>query len=242
MTRILLLAGTMEARALAQALSEIAGLSVTASLAGATSDPASYPCPTRTGGFGGPDGLAAWMRDNDTALLIDATHPYAVQMQENALAAANATGVPRLRLLRPPWPDRAGWLHAEDIAAAASSCPKGANVLLTTGRKAISPFAARTDCTFTLRSIEPVPGLPPHVTQLIARPPFDAQGERALFAMLSLTHMVSKNAGGSGTAKLEIADEMRLTTIMVARPAPPPGPIADNVKDTVAWVLGKVAF
>ncbi|MEM1298839.1 MAG: cobalt-precorrin-6A reductase [Pseudomonadota bacterium] len=242
MTRILLLGGTAEARSLARVLSEIAVLSITASLAGATSDPAPYACPTRTGGFGGPDGLAAWMRDNEIALLIDATHPYAVQMQGNAVIAARATGVPRLRLLRPPWPDRTGWVCARDIAASADKLPEGARALLTTGRKEIEPFVARGDCTFTLRSVEPVPDLPTHIAQFIARPPFSAEAEQTLFESLGITHLVSKNAGGTGTAKLDVAEDMRLTTIMVARPTPPPGPTADSTEAAVAWVREKVAF
>ena len=37
---------------------------ITASLAGATPNPASLSVPTLTGGFGGAEGLAAWCRDH----------------------------------------------------------------------------------------------------------------------------------------------------------------------------------
>lgn len=240
--RLLLLAGTGEAQALALALTERSGLDVTASLAGVTSDPAPYPCATRTGGFGGSEGLADWMQQHHTDLLIDATHPFASQMHANAARAALAIGLPRLRLSRPPWPDRPGWVHAATIADAAQKLPTGARALLTTGRNEIVPFAVRTDCQLTLRSIEPAPDLPPHIHPLQARPPFTADSERALFALLGITHLVSKNAGGSGTAKLDVADQMRLTTIMIARPAPPPGPVATTTDEAVAWVRDKVAF
>ena len=59
---ILLLAGTAEARALAERLGEIPGLKVTASLAGVTSNPALIAAETRRGGFGGAEGLAEYLR------------------------------------------------------------------------------------------------------------------------------------------------------------------------------------
>ena len=64
MKRILILAGTDDARRLAETLMDIPGLSPIASLASETSVEAKMPCPVRTGGFGGADGLAAWINHN----------------------------------------------------------------------------------------------------------------------------------------------------------------------------------
>lgn len=242
MKSVLVLAGTREARKLAQALTRIEGLEVTASLAGATEDPAALPCPTRTGGFGGADGLSKYLSDHRIAALINATHPYAIRMQANAVEAAAHAATPRLRLLRAPWPSRPGWHHVADLEAAAAVLPTGARALLTTGRTHIAAFAARTDCHFVLRSIEHVPGLPRHIEPLRGRPPFTAETERALFALLGITHLVTRNAGGAGTAKLDVADEGGLTTIMIGRPPPPPGAIADSVEDAVAWARRRVAI
>ena len=57
--RTLVLAGTAEARAVIDGLVADGRFEVTASLAGATPNPASLPVPTLTGGFGGADGLTA---------------------------------------------------------------------------------------------------------------------------------------------------------------------------------------
>ena len=54
--RLLLLAGTGEARRIARALAD-AGLDAVASLAGGTRMPAELGLPTRVGGFGGADGF-----------------------------------------------------------------------------------------------------------------------------------------------------------------------------------------
>ena len=132
---VLILAGTTEARALAEALGPLAGLRVTASLAGVTSTHAPIAAETRTGGFGGADGLAAWLRDQHVAALVDATHPFAARIAANAAAACARTGTPRLKLLRPAWEPVGDWHDFPDLAAVAAALPAGARPLLTTGRK-----------------------------------------------------------------------------------------------------------
>lgn len=75
--RILLLAGTSEARQLAEQLSAVENIEVIASLAGVTQDPKPYPVETRTGGFGGPEGLARYIDDQGIDLILNASHPFA---------------------------------------------------------------------------------------------------------------------------------------------------------------------
>ncbi|MEM0988393.1 MAG: cobalt-precorrin-6A reductase [Pseudomonadota bacterium] len=232
---ILILAGTREARALAAHLSQM-GQPVLASLAGVTRDPAPYPCPVRSGGFGGVHGLAAWLQAHRPPALIDATHPFARQMQLNAAAAAAQTGTPRLRLLRPPWPTRQGWQLVPDLAAAAAALPPGARVLLTTGGKEVAAFAQRPDCHFVLRVIEPVADLPPHIQTHLTRPPFSLADEIALLRDQRITHLITKNAGGSGTAKLDAAEHLGLPVIVVDRPPVPPGPLAQDPQTAVDWL------
>ncbi|MEM1164159.1 MAG: precorrin-6A/cobalt-precorrin-6A reductase [Pseudomonadota bacterium] len=240
MRDLLLLAGTAEARALAAEFAGIPEVRPLASFAGVTADPAAFSIPTRSGGFGGVEGLAAFLRTLEQPILIDATHPFAKQMQLNAAEAAALTKAPRLRVLRPPWPSRPSWIAVPDLQAAADALPGGARVLLTTGRKDIAPFAARADLDCTLRTIEPVPGLPPHITPVIERPPYRLAAETRLLGQ-GFTHLVTKNAGGTGTAKLDAAEALRLTTIVVSRPPPPPAPIAETVGEAVAWLRQIVA-
>ena len=231
--RVLLLAGTAEARALASALAGMPGVEATASLAGATRAPAAYAVPVRSGGFGGAEGLAAWLREHRTAAVIDATHPFAARIATNAVRACAAAGVPRLKLLRPEWPARAGWRLVGSLAGAAEALPAGARVLLTSGRD-WSPFASRTDCRFWLRSIEPV-DLPRHIEPIIARPPFAPADELALMRRIGATHLVAKNAGGD-PARLDAADALGMAVVMVARPAPPAGPVVARPEEALAWL------
>ncbi len=242
MGHLLLLAGTAEARALAGRLSEIPGLKVTASLAGVTSEPAPIAAKTRRGGFGGAAGLADYLTSYAITAVIDATHPFAARMATNAALACTATAIPRLRLIRPAWPPIGDWRDFPDLAAAAAALPAHAHALLTTGRKETAPFAARTDLTCLLRVIEPLTDLPPHITQLTARPPFALDDELALMRTHAITHLVSKNAGGAGRAKLDAAARLAIPILMVARSAPPPGPLAATVAEAVAWATETVGI
>src|SRR5271166_2233672 len=98
MRRILILGGTAEARALAARLAPRADLAVTLSLAGRTASPAPQPVPVRSGGFGGAEGLADYLTVARIDALIDATHPYAATISENAVRAAELAKVPHLAL------------------------------------------------------------------------------------------------------------------------------------------------
>jgi len=118
---LLILGGTAEARELAAALHE-RGLAVTTSLAGRVSNPRLPPGRVRMGGFGGPSGLAAWLRQHRVDAVIDATHPFAARISSSAAAACAATAVPLLRLERPPWRERPGdrWTRVADLQQAAA--------------------------------------------------------------------------------------------------------------------------
>lgn len=232
--KLLLLAGTAEARALAGLLAT-RGHQVTASLAGATRAPLDLGVETRIGGFGGAAGLRAWLRAQGIEVMIDATHPFARQMPHIAAEAAEQSGLPRLRLLRPAWPLEPGWREAADLAGAIACLPPGAQVLATTGRGETAPFAKRPDLTIYLRSIEDPGPLPDHVRAIRARPPFTIAEELALLRTHGITHLLAKNAGGA-RAKLEAATAANVQVILIRRPSPPPGPIAGSVDRAADWL------
>jgi len=79
--RLLLLAGTREARELSFALD---GIDLVSSLAGVTQRPAQLGGEMRVGGFGGVSGLVSYLRSENIDAVIDATHPFAAQMSHNA--------------------------------------------------------------------------------------------------------------------------------------------------------------
>lgn len=181
----------------------------------------------RVGGFGGEEGLYAYLKSGNFVAVADATHPFAAQISQHGFSAARRAGIPYLRLEREPWLPVAGdhWVGVPTIASAVGALPSGSRVLLTIGRKEIAPFLARGDISGIARMIEksPLP-MPANWQVILARPPFSFKAESDLLTKHRITHLVTKNAGGAQTeAKLLAARELNLPVIMIARPAKPEG-------------------
>ncbi len=236
---VLLLGGTSEARQLASLLAAEPGVAVVASLAGRTSQPAAYPCPVRTGGFGGVDGLVRYLRESAVDVLVDATHAFARAMPHHAAEAARRTGVARLRLVRPPWERQQGdeWHEAKDLDHAVRRLRGlGAHrILLTVGRLDLAPFAA-LDAHLVVRTIElPDPMPLPRAELVRARGPFTVADEVTLLCDFAIDALVTKNAGGDD-AKLVAARAARVPVVMVRRPPDVAGTCAPTPGHAVAWL------
>lgn len=238
--RVLILGGTGEARALARELAGRPGLHVTSSLAGRVRRPQLPPGDVRVGGFGGADGLADWLRRERVRAVVDATHPFARTITDNAVRAARRAGCPMLVLRRPAWEPGPGddWRPVPSMPAAAALLPElGERVFLTTGRQGLAHFA-ELDLHFLVRAVDPPePPLPPRTSVLLARGPFSVDDELALLREHRIDVLVSKNSGGSMTsAKLTAARELGLPVVMVQRPPQPDAPSAGTVDQAVAWL------
>jgi precorrin-6A/cobalt-precorrin-6A reductase len=242
MRRVLILGGTLEARRLAQRLRGRADVAITLSLAGRTATPAAQPVPVRVGGFGGAEGLAAYLRAERIAALIDATHPYAATISANAARAAAAAGVRLLALRRPPWQATAGdrWTEVADVSDAVRMLgPAPRHVFLALGRKELRPFAAAPQHHYLVRSVDPVdPPLPvPHAIYLVARGPFAETAERDLLRGHGIDAIVSKNSGGAATyGKIAAARALGIEVIMLRRPPAPEASAVETIDDAVAWL------
>jgi precorrin-6A/cobalt-precorrin-6A reductase len=237
--RILILGGTAEARDLAGRLAGRVDLAVTLSLAGRTVDPAPQPVPVRTGGFGGVDGLAAYLSEQAVDLLIDATHPFAKQISANARAASEKAGVPLLRLERQGWDKAEGdrWTRVGTIAEAVAALgDEPRRVFLAIGRQEAKAFDAAPQHHYLVRSVDPVdpPLDAPHVDYLLARGPFAVEAEVALLREHRIEVIVSKNSGGEATeGKIVAARILGLPVVLIERTAAVDSHRADTVEDAV---------
>ncbi|MFC3181171.1 cobalt-precorrin-6A reductase [Cypionkella sinensis] len=239
MTRILLLGGTTEASLLARALAE-AGRNAVFSYAGRTDAPVAQPLPTRVGGFGGIGGLVDYLRAENIGAVVDATHPFAAQMSRNAIAACAEAGVPLIGLERAAWTAEAGddWRHVPSIDAAVSALPDvPARVFLAIGKQNLSGFAAKPH-HYLLRLVD-APASPPlpDCTVVLARGPFEVEGDKALMVQHKISHIVAKNAGGSGAeAKLIAARALRIPVVLIDRPALPARRVVASVAEVMDWL------
>ncbi|MEL6436152.1 MAG: cobalt-precorrin-6A reductase [Pseudomonadota bacterium] len=221
--RILILGGTREAAALAKELVACHGTdAVITSLAGRTKEPRPVAGRLRIGGFGGVEGLSAYLRAEHITRVIDATHPFAEQISANAIAACAQVNVPLETRIRPPWQRQAGdhWLHVPTITDAVAAIPQNACVLLALGSQHITPFANRSDVHFVIRMVDPPAALLPFAKHsvLIGRPSSDPIEEAQMLRENGITHIVCRNSGGAGAyAKIEAARSLALPVLMIAR-------------------------
>ncbi|MFF0480359.1 cobalt-precorrin-6A reductase [Streptomyces sp. NPDC004435] len=235
---VLILGGTTEARALAGLLHP--GTRVTSSLAGRVAEPRLPAGEVRIGGFGGPDGLAAWLREHAVDAVIDATHPFAERISFNAARAAATAHVPLLALRRPGWVPGPGddWRDVGSLEEAARALDGFGRVFLTTGRLGLAVFAERPEW-FLVRSVDaPDAPMPARTEVLLDRGPFTLGGERELIARHRIDVLVTKDSGGAATApKLSAAREAGIPVVVVRRPPVPEGvPTVATPEEAVAWV------
>ncbi len=184
-------------------------------------NPRPQPIATRIGGFGGADGLVRWLQDDAMEAVVDATHPFAVNISANAVAACREAGVCRWGLLvrapsgRPS--DGDAWQVVPSFnAAAAALGEKPRRVLLSLGRLELSAFAAAPAAR--LHRPHHRSGRPPDFAaahRLHRRRRADhstAKQSGALLADERIEVVVSKNSGSPETyAKIEAARALALS-------------------------------
>jgi precorrin-6A/cobalt-precorrin-6A reductase len=217
MKRILLLGGVTEALAIARTL----GPEHIYSLAGVGRVPTDLACQVRVGGYGGFEGLAQFVRDEQISLILDATHPYAAQISQNAALAAQLSGVPCWALRRPAWQPQAGddWREVSDWAELIEALKPFKRPLFTLGREPLQHLEEiPADQFWTLRALDEYPGNE-RCEVIGARGPFLIDDERALFERRGIDVLISKNSGSAATEpKLEVARELGMPVLVLRRP------------------------
>lgn len=241
MRRVLLLGGTTEASALARALAD-GRVDAVFSYAGRTEAPLAQPLPTRIGGFGGAEGLAGYLRSEWITHIIDATHPFAIQMSRNAIAASAITGTPLIAFERAPWQAGPGdiWRSVPDVDTSVATLPDHpTRVFLAIGKQNLTAFAAKPQHHYLLRLVDvPTAPLPlPNAKAVIARGPFTQAEDLALLQNHRIELVIAKNAGGTGAdAKLKAARTLAIPVIMIDRPCLPPRLVARDVAEVMGWL------
>ncbi|MFJ4138210.1 cobalt-precorrin-6A reductase [Pseudomonas fragi] len=217
MKRILLLGGVTEALAIARTL----GPQHVYSLAGVGRVPGDLGCEVRVGGYGGAEGLAQYIREQRIDLLLDATHPYAAQISQNAALAAAASGIPCWALRRPAWVAQTGddWREVAHWRELIEALAPFQRPLFTLGREPLEHLHEIPPEQFwTLRALDAYPGTA-RCEVIGARGPFLIDDERKLFAQRRIDVLISKNSGSSATEpKLQVARERGVPVLILKRP------------------------
>jgi precorrin-6A/cobalt-precorrin-6A reductase len=243
--KLLLLAGTGDARRIAAGLKGVNGVEQIASLAGVTRQPAELACETRVGGFGGVAGFRDYLTMNGIDAVLDATHPFAAVMSRTAAHVCDELGIAHVQMLRPEWQPQAGdqWIELANEAEAATHIPIGSTVFLATGRQTLPDFANLERRTLICRQIDPPNGPFPFANGrfLVGRPPFSVEDEVALFRDLGIDWLVVKNSGAEAArSKLDAARILGLKVAMIERPQQPDCMRVARVEQALDWVQRQV--
>jgi precorrin-6A/cobalt-precorrin-6A reductase len=252
---ILLIGGTSETAPLASALAD-AGLRVLVSTAtDVTLDLGCHPNVMRRTGVLDQAGLRRLIDQQRIRLIVDASHPYAVAVRDNARRVAAELGIPYLNWLRP-----AGLESEESVIfcqdhkhAAETACSFGLPVLLTTGSRNLVPYAAAS----RRAGIELVVRVLPHADSLDAcraagvtgpniitgRGPFSVEENLETMRRFNIGVMVTKDSGTAGgvPAKLEAARIHACRVVVVQRPEDSHRMAFSDVSRLVAAVLSALS-
>ncbi len=238
---LLILGGTTEASSLAHLISKTE-FNATISYAGRVERIRQQPIQRRIGGFGGVEGLASYITANGITHLVDATHPFAAQMSQNAFLACQKTNIPLAALTRPQWKKQKAdkWRLVPNIKAAAAALegdPK--RVMLAIGRMHLAQFYNNPQHFFLLRLVDrpEVPPLFPNQVIEISCGPFTTGQDKLLLSRYKIDLIVAKNAGGKAAyAKIEAARQLEIEVIMIERPVIVDRLTFYNSEEVIHWI------
>ena len=174
------------------------------------------------------------IRENGINGVVDVTHPYAVEVKQNALEACNRAAVPYFRLIRPSTFPEGELVHraADHQAGAELAVSFKKPILLTVGTRNLEPYAAEAraaGCPLFARVL-PIQeslricrraGLDEGCI-IAARGPFSLEDNLKVIRKFDIGVLVTKDSGESGgvPAKLEAAGQENCAVIVIERPPP----------------------
>lgn len=165
-------------------------------------------------------------------ILVDATHPYAVNVSQNAVDACRRAEIPYIRFEREEVEIDAENIFKVDSyeSAAVKAAELGKNIFITTGSRNLKKFIdspALKDCNLTVRILPTAEvlkecesyGLTPK--QIIAmQGPFTTELNVETFKHCRAEVIITKNSGkvGGADTKLAAAKILNLPVVMIERP------------------------
>lgn len=172
------------------------------------------------------------IRSKKVELVIDATHPYAVEVTENIRGACEAESVEYLRLLREPadmeaWPD--GTILVDSVSAAiAYLSDRPGNIMLTTGSKDLPAFCEGLERQRLYPRVLPsVDSLRiceengiPQANCIAMQGPFSEAVNLALLLQFQCQFLVTKESGAVGglEEKRAACQKAGATAVVIRRP------------------------
>jgi precorrin-6A/cobalt-precorrin-6A reductase len=177
--------------------------------------------------------LIDFMNQHNVKILIDATHPYAVEVSLNAMDACEHLQIPYIRFERSQsndsdYQDIVYPVNGYEEAAKYLSNIQG-NILLTTGSKTLEIFTNIIEKHRIFARVLPTCDVLGKCENLGLKPsniiamqgPFSKNMNIEMMKKYNIQVLVTKDSGDIGGAldKLEAAHEMGISVVMIMRPA-----------------------
>ena len=167
-------------------------------------------------------------------LVVDATHPYAVQASENIRKACARTGTEYLRVARAKGREKGGERFPDAQAIVRRLNGISGNILLTTGSKGLPDFTGVTDYRRRVyvrvlpaaASLERCARLGYPMSHVVAmQGPFSEELNIALLRQFSIAALVTKDSGRPGgfEEKAAAAEKLGIALLILERRGPDEG-------------------
>lgn len=185
--------------------------------------------------------------------ILDASHPYAVEISQLAIAISQTYNIPYLRYERPVInsqpSDQIQYLDSLETLLKANYL-QGKRVLLTLGYRSLSAFAQWQDQAILFARILPSAvalnaalkaGFTPDRIMAL-RPPLSLELEQALWQHWQISLVVTKASGTAGgeDIKINLAQQLNLPLIIITRPVIDYPQVTDSINDGMEFVKGKL--
>ena len=186
------------------------------------------------------------LKEERPELVVDATHPYAVEVTKNIKTACVQTACDYQRLLRGRSVYENGAVYVESAGEAVAYLERTqGNILLTTGSKELRAFTALSD--YQERIYARVLSLPSVIADCAAlgvegkhligmQGPFSTQMNLAMLRQYECRYLVTKDSGTAGGfwEKYEAAMQAKATLVVIGRPREEEGDDVFLVKQKLA--------
>lgn len=197
------------------------------------------------------EGFRNIINEKKISLLVDATHPFARNISENAINAANLHSIPYYRYERPgiSFKDMPHNIFlAEDLDEAQRiALEEGERILLTTGSRGLKHFRELVDKKVVFArvlpestSIESCLEAGIRTGNIIAmQGPFSREFNQLLIKEKNIDLLITKESGDAGgmQEKIDAAIDLNIKTIVIQKPKLQYPVVFTNIEDLIKKIM-----
>ncbi|MBC7766207.1 MAG: precorrin-6A reductase [Hyphomonadaceae bacterium] len=173
--------------------------------------------------------MLSFIKEHNISLCVDCSHPYAVDVSQNAMRACARASIPYLRFERQASPSQAHVTHVRDTAEAIAYLKQlEGNILLTTGSNSLGHYVnglplerlyvrvlPQSEVLLKCEALGLTAG-----NVLAIKGPFDIEMNKAMLRYCKATVLVTKESGVAGgvVEKVQAAQDLGVQVIVIDRP------------------------